>query len=338
MPTTDTDKDKEKFIFNAQIYRLTEQIWGNCETAPEATPADENDGVTNRIIVNYDASNKDNPNNAHETLLSWFARNTKTADAWDSCRDTTCPENTKSYNGQCLPTSVFAASGEYCTDGKFEVFIKEEPDKPALTNCCTPSNLIGNHVCCKDGIVTESKFETNTNYAETKDANNTQPAVCTPQATTPEATPAFSTKTHDYFCVNGTLTYTSGEITCDQGYFVAVTTGNETNVPRHIHYLPTARNNNQNYTDEDKYNRNGNNFYYEKGAISYQDGTTPVLDDRTKYIFDNIEAASPGVNATDGWYPADNQNPNSYKPAGAMIYRQLNGWNVTFPLLNQKSQ
>ena len=49
------------------------------------------------------------------------------------------------------------------------------------------------------------KFKTNTNYAETKDANNTQPAVCTTTAKTPEATPAFSTKTHDYFCTNGTL-------------------------------------------------------------------------------------------------------------------------------------
>ncbi|MDE6250364.1 MAG: hypothetical protein K2M34_01885 [Alphaproteobacteria bacterium] len=76
---TDTElTDAEKFNCNA--CRIAEQIWGNCEAAP-TTPLN-NDGMHNRILQ---------PKDDKTTLLWWFAQNTGTSTADDSCRDTTCP-------------------------------------------------------------------------------------------------------------------------------------------------------------------------------------------------------------------------------------------------------
>lgn len=60
--------------------RITEQIWGNCESAPTA-PLGEQDSH-NQILK---------PKDDKTTLLWWFAQNTGTSNEPDSCRDTTCP-------------------------------------------------------------------------------------------------------------------------------------------------------------------------------------------------------------------------------------------------------
>ena len=329
-------------ITGAQIYRLTEQIWGNCETAPGATPADENDGVTNKIIVNYDASNKDNPNNAHETLLSWFARNTKTEKAWDSCRDTTCPENSKSYDGQCLPISMFAESGEYCPkdDKKYYSFTAN-----GITQCCLADNYIkyetGNGVCCKEGRAEE--VQKDDNYAAENpvtEATNTQ--VCSADPGTNSATLVFSTTTHDYFCLGEKLNYTSTAIECQNGYFIAVTRGTAGSLTQGLHYTPTERvGASAGYKKSTKkwvtYNENSRNFYYDKNAVIYE-GTTPELTDCTKYIFENIiertapHTANYGVEYK-GWYQATGTDPTScnYKPP-TTPGTTSGSWNVTLPL------
>ena len=340
-----------KDITGAQIYRLTEQIWGNCETAPGATPADENDGVTNKIIVNYDTSNKDNPNNAHETLLSWFARNTKTDEAWDSCRDTTCPENSKSYDGQCLSTSEFAVSGEYCpAKDRFNVFKNDN----SLTNCCPNDHLISyevdsskkttSGVCCKEGIAT--KVQKDDNYAATTGikAEDTNTAVCTPAAIKQQAELAFSTTDFDYFCTNGTLTYTSGEITCANGYFVAVSRLDKT---KGLHYTPVARKSSS-FNPFGPYDYVENNFYYAKNAIVYENGTDPSMPDITKYIFKPVAEINPAgtdILTNTDWYsatgtafcpPTPNINTCCGIKASTTNTTQPDIWNVTFPLQGQK--
>lgn len=62
-----------------RICRLTEQIWGNCEY--KTTQGDIESNLSNQIRI---------PTDNNETLLSWFAKNTNTEYAKDSCRDTTC--------------------------------------------------------------------------------------------------------------------------------------------------------------------------------------------------------------------------------------------------------
>ena len=62
------------------ICRITEQIWGNCESDPKTLlTADKSH---NRILQ---------PKADKTTLLWWFAQNTGTSNELDSCRDTTCP-------------------------------------------------------------------------------------------------------------------------------------------------------------------------------------------------------------------------------------------------------
>ena len=347
-------------ITGAQIYRLTEQIWGNCETAPELTPAESGDG-NNRIIVNYDASNKDNPNNAHETLLSWFARNTKTENAWDSCRDTTCPENTKTYDGQCLSTSMFADSGEYCdTNGglyeTFEVY-------SGLTNCCLSDHILTyanpdiKLACCKGGIVKHSYGTAfNTYYARVKTTanNNANHNVCTPNATYDNAEIAFSTLQFDYFCVYPTgttngeyngLIHSTNEIKCNGGYFVAVSTNqSDSGTDRGYHYTPVARKSSS-FNPAGPYDYVENNFYYDKNAIIYENGKNPSMPDITKYIFKPVEESSPGTDilSPKNWYKAtgDTYCPST-TPACCSIKASTttgstpNMWNVIFPLQGEK--
>lgn len=62
------------------ICRITEQIWGNCESDPK-TPLTVNNSH-NKILQ---------PKDDKTTLLWWFAQNTGTSNEPDSCRDTTCP-------------------------------------------------------------------------------------------------------------------------------------------------------------------------------------------------------------------------------------------------------
>lgn len=118
--------------------RLAEEIWGNCEKDP-ATKLGIDD--TNKILVNKD--------NQNETLMSWFARNTGTKDAPDSCRDTTCPrgEEYTNSNSTCVPQSMITSDGTYCNADnkadKFTVYGK-------FTNCCTTNTYDWRGNCCED--------------------------------------------------------------------------------------------------------------------------------------------------------------------------------------------
>lgn len=74
------DNETKERYFNCRVCRLAESIWGNCEVDP--TTKLERTVSHNKIKTPIDV---DNP-----TLLYWFAINTGTVNAADSCRDTTC--------------------------------------------------------------------------------------------------------------------------------------------------------------------------------------------------------------------------------------------------------
>ncbi|MBQ1997093.1 MAG: hypothetical protein II238_01450, partial [Alphaproteobacteria bacterium] len=114
-------------VFDWAVCRLTEQIWGNCETRPgnEKTPR-------NKIIIN-------DTTGTNETLLSWFARNTNTDDELDSCRDTTCGYGFTNTAWGCIPADkVTKGDNLYCPeDSQPDEYTQIDTDDKGNTNCCS---------------------------------------------------------------------------------------------------------------------------------------------------------------------------------------------------------
>lgn len=114
---------------------LTEYLWGNCNDY-------NNDNINNNIITVDDKS--------QESLLSWFARNT----GEKSCRDTTCQEGFRFYDGKCMDAKWFDSFGNMCEKGLFVVLDGESP----VTNCCVSDTFIDmsgkekTEGCCVDGV------------------------------------------------------------------------------------------------------------------------------------------------------------------------------------------
>jgi len=118
--------------------RLAERIWGNCE-APANTDIEAKDSH-NKIKIPYINGTSD----VNGTLLSWFAQNTGTANAIDSCRDTSCGAGfTMTNNGHCYDSNSVSTYGEACTY-RFVVY----GDK---TNCCNTNAYDAWGNCCQDG-------------------------------------------------------------------------------------------------------------------------------------------------------------------------------------------
>ena len=136
--------------------RLAEQIWGNCEFAPQTPLSDK--GAHNKILV----MEKDD---ANETLLSWFARNTGTNDMEDSCRDTSCPAGFQrdDDSGACIDKKNFTTDGIACLSGVGESFATVTGE----TNCCMKGNIYltnSNGNRCVYGANTNSPNLTNPVY------------------------------------------------------------------------------------------------------------------------------------------------------------------------------
>lgn len=205
-----TDPDNK---FDIYVHRLTEQIWGNCEMSPGTDLT--NDLCTNRIIINQDAGD-------NETLLSWFARNTNTTDAIDSCRDTLCGFGMENYGGECVPAGEFTNPDMlYCPSNTNEY---TQISDGANTNCCSKKydvnaevikNSANKTVCCVDGATEGPQFYEN--YASaTKEAISLN-SICRPTEqikgtnvtldraklafTTVTTDKANNTITTDYYCV-----------------------------------------------------------------------------------------------------------------------------------------
>lgn len=239
--------------FDKQVHRLTEQVWGNCENVPNPG---KNSAKHNRIIINYVDGATDN---SDETLLSWFARNTNTTDATDSCRDTTCGYGFTEHDGKCVSNSEFTGDGLYCPDSTDNTYNritimppKDDGTTQTTSNCCSteydgksvqPINYPGHDnqdICCINGALDTG--EKNTNYAAPQgfDRLNNQtgtptvPAICRPSSNFGvKHFLVFSTTDTDYYCVcnNDTdctdpITSNAESITCN-GRWVSVTNGNQ---------------------------------------------------------------------------------------------------------------
>lgn len=120
--------------------RIAERIWGNCEAYPAVTVVENNETEHNRILM---------PQNGTETLLSWFAINTGTAERLSSgaykshgrsCVNTRCTSNNTYTNDTghmvCLPEEETigktTSEGMYCPmPPHVQINIAT-----GITNCC----------------------------------------------------------------------------------------------------------------------------------------------------------------------------------------------------------
>ena len=125
--------------------RLAERIWGNCESAPNTVLNDIN--AHNKIHKPITNASGD------DTLLAWFAKNTNTQNAIDSCRDTSCgPGYIATYDKTtgatyCVSESELSDDGETCPlDNYWRFYVTDD-----MNNCCKAGrDSFGN--CCTGNL------------------------------------------------------------------------------------------------------------------------------------------------------------------------------------------
>lgn len=219
--------------------RLAEQIWGNCEHSPNHELYE--DDSTNKILVM--ASNDKNA-----TLLSWFARNTGTNDAPDSCRDTSCPIGTQlAGNGICQPSNLFTSEGMYCpynndndddnNNGNTNIMTIFADGTDKFTNCCSnqtnTAKTMKNNNCCYTPVINAKTGEI-ASYKTSNATTTNSLQICAPSENATNAHIVLTTNEYSLICV-GTLSgadinaadgYPSGQtIKCDGEYIMVYNNG-----------------------------------------------------------------------------------------------------------------
>ena len=270
-----TDADNLDSDFDWAVCRLTEQIWGNCETRPG-----NSETKRNQIIINY---NKDSADNSNETLLSWFARNTNTDNELDSCRDTTCGYGFTDIDGKCVSAEqITTGDNKYCplntagytqitTDGGTNCcYADAENGHPNTTAITYTTGSEETQLCCMWGVkdLTDISFE----YAATdSDSNNTNPLsqICNPtnDSIGTETLLVFTIGDIDYYCVGGNFNTDDGDLECENGKWVAVDRNN---------YTYTTPTKTSTSTDE-----NPLNYYYTGGQSNTK---TPATGTSGRFV------------------------------------------------------
>ena len=127
--------------------RLAERIWGNCESAPNTVLSDIN--AHNKIRTPITNASGD------DTLLAWFAKNTNTQNAIDSCRDTSCgPGYVARYDDTgatyCVSESELSDDGEICPlDNNWRFYVTDD-----MNNCCKAGRDSFDN-CCMGNLQTK---------------------------------------------------------------------------------------------------------------------------------------------------------------------------------------
>lgn len=250
--TADLGSNTNASEFDWQVCRLTEQIWGNCEQDPGQELGEDKH---NKILVNYigDASTGDD----NETLLSWFARNTGTENSPESCRDTTCGFGKTNVGGICVSEGDFTSDGMYCpiATARFNT-------TNGITNCCEKTltaDTSGHKFCCQDGeqitTITKSTYYAKAKTGAIDDSKITYLCTVAPYS---YAYAVATDSTGLLVCVSNksnetdAISYSAGEITCKNGYFVKLYQNGE-------HYMPTKTDGILNYYNESECSNEGEN-------------------------------------------------------------------------------
>ena len=140
------------YTTECNICRLTERIWGNCETTPQTQLAQANDNLTdgkkyhNRIRAPKDETTS--------TLLYWMAVNTGTEELYDSCRSTMCGIGFYQSGNTCVPVDTLTNDcnvgvRQSCpTDEQHRITVGSE-----YVNCCPSGIKLDTNICCAGRLV-----------------------------------------------------------------------------------------------------------------------------------------------------------------------------------------
>lgn len=185
---------------------IAEQIWGNCEKNNDdalitninniQTVLGENGAISSNKILIPDTGT---------TLLSWFATNTNTANAKDSCNTYGCPINyMRNSDGTCqlLYSGDIPTTNDCHTPIRRDQIINVAPD---ITNYCATSvrDAFGN--CCADGYksngICVKDQSTHALYFMTTTCDITSACAGLDETTTPTYTECSANSA--YYCPNG---------------------------------------------------------------------------------------------------------------------------------------
>lgn len=131
--------------------RITESIWGNCNAA--ANTDSNGTYYKNQIITT------DKEGNNVDTLLAWFAQNTGTANATDSCRDTTCPAGQSSaftsdhQSHICASTEKIDSCGVACIKSGASQYPQTQTSEETDTSICCLSGITDSFGNCGSGEI-----------------------------------------------------------------------------------------------------------------------------------------------------------------------------------------
>ena len=120
---------------------LAERIWGHCFNIEDHSNL--GNGEIKHIGTNI-GINSDNKEN--ETLLSWFARNTKNTGIQNNCYVSRCKYDQIDFNGDCKPRTDFTTDGEFCPVDSNKRFYATGN----ITNCCPTETFTD--VCCASDL------------------------------------------------------------------------------------------------------------------------------------------------------------------------------------------
>lgn len=171
--------------------RIAERIWGNCEVEPHTPLKLKQD--PNNTITPHNKIKK--PTNGDDTLLYWFALNTGTENAANSCVDTSCGPGFRMHNitnndgtssTMCVDEASFTADGLFCavasgenSDMEYGIRIDVDGSKQ---NCCIASKQDKWGNCCESKVTVEYDAGDANDYGGIGGLENA--AVCVPNENT----------------------------------------------------------------------------------------------------------------------------------------------------------
>ncbi len=237
--------------------RLAERIWGNCQAEPSQTLHDDARDIDyNRIIM---------PKTKNDTLLSWFAINTGTANPNGSASDDNSCINTRctsdvyypSASGPtpvCIPeanTDDVTGDGLYCpTEIGHQMQVTN-----TMTNCCyKPSNGWG-HVPMGTGTTITACCET----------GNVRDGICMPTGVTAKKELAThrTNSNKKIICIGSDDDFTGGGDTGQNGEFPG---GDEVRCNGTFITVDTGTNE---YTEQTNKDNNGTGGIYYEPHMGY---------------------------------------------------------------------
>ena len=201
--------------FECRVCRLSEKLWGNCEVSP--TKQLESKNMHNRIKLPRDTNTP--------TLLYWFAMNTGTSTADDSCRDTTCGigyvPTTNAYGlVECVSQSSMCYTNYHDRTLNACPASKIQTTSSNYTNCqcCSVTDLSGN--CCESGFtITNELYGQTYCVASGSGSPNGTGTIITNEYSQP-ASEGWTTLKHTLVCDGGVMTERDGHPHCDRGTLV----------------------------------------------------------------------------------------------------------------------